>query len=172
MHGFYLDIMPMDYVAASKLGRFKQTISAILYDLFIVQRPARNQGKFMYFLTLVILASVPGRAFKYRIAKFFEKLMIINKTDKTTKMVELVTNVKALFRYHDLSIFDKTIDVKFEDSFFPVPAGYDQYLKSCFGDYMSLPDKNSRKPKHKTVFIDTENSYLNYKGIYYLKGEK
>lgn len=172
MHGFYLDIMPMDYAASSKLGRFKQTISAILYDLFIVQRPARNQGKFMYFLTLVILASVPGRAFKYRIAKFFEKLMIINKTDKTKKMVELVTNVKALFRYHDLSIFDKTIDVKFEDSFFPVPEGYDQYLKSCFGDYMSLPDKNSRKPKHKTVFIDTENSYLNYKGIYYLKGEK
>ena len=37
---------------------------------------------------------------------------------------------------------------------------------------MSLPDKNSRKPQHKTVFIDTENSYLNYKGIYYLKGKK
>ncbi|MCQ9121683.1 lipopolysaccharide cholinephosphotransferase [Rodentibacter pneumotropicus] len=172
MHGFYLDIMPMDYVATSGLGRFKQTISAILYDLFIVQRPARNQGKFVYFLTSSILSCVPGKAFKYRIAKFFEKQMIAKRTDKTTKMVELVTNIKALFRYHDVSIFDKTINVKFENGKFPVPIGYDQYLKACFGDYMSPPSEDSRKPKHKTVFIDTKNSYLDYKGIHYMKGEK
>ena len=40
--------------------------------------------------------------------------------------------------YHK-SIFEKTLSVKFEDTFLPVPDKYDEWLKQIFGDYMTPP---------------------------------
>ena len=50
--------------------------------------------------------------------------------------------------------------------------GYDSYLRKVWGDYMQLPPEKDRVAKHNTVFIDLDNSYKKYRGIYYLKGEK
>lgn len=35
---------------------------------------------------------------------------------------------------------------KFEDTFFPIPKGYDSYLRRIYGDYMELPPINKRIP--------------------------
>ena len=49
----------------------------------------------------------------------------------------------------------------------PVPVGYDQYLQIVFGDYMKLPPEDKRVTEHDGLIIDTEKSYLEYKGKYY-----
>ena len=51
----------------------------------------------------------------------------------------------------------------------PIPQGYDVYLRTAFGDYMKLPPKEKQKPHHDAIFIDLNNSYKKYKGVYYLK---
>ena len=49
----------------------------------------------------------------------------------------------------------------------PVPVGFDLYLKIVFGDYMKLPPEEKRVTEHDGLIIDTEKSYLEYKGKYY-----
>ena len=64
--------------------------------------------------------------------------------------------------------FSHTTMVPFEDRMMPVMQGYDPYLRAVWGDYMQLPPVKDRVAKHNTVFIDLDNSYQKYKGIYYL----
>ena len=45
-------------------------------------------------------------------------------------------------------VFDKYVDVDFEERKFMAIAGYDEYLRSEFGDYMQLPPEEERVPKH------------------------
>lgn len=40
---------------------------------------------------------------------------------------------------------------KFENGEFPIPIGYDEYLKSLYGDYMKLPPKDKQKAHHGAV---------------------
>ncbi|OBX10591.1 LicD family protein [Gallibacterium genomosp. 3] len=168
LHGIYLDIMPMDYVVkGGKLKTLKQKICAILYDLYIVQRPAVNQGKLIFFITSFLLYLVPSKKLKYKLAKFFEKKMLASKESRSNEMLELVTNFKALFRHYDHTFFDVNERYLFGKNSYPVPSGYHEYLTACFGDYMQPPKMTYRKPKHQTVFVDTENSFKKYKGIYY-----
>lgn len=43
---------------------------------------------------------------------------------------------------------DKTIPMMFEDHVFPVPAGYDEYLKTMYGDYHTLPPPEKQVHRH------------------------
>ena len=44
--------------------------------------------------------------------------------------------------------FDEIQYVEFEGFPAPIPSGYDHLLRSYYGDYMSLPPENERKPHH------------------------
>lgn len=57
------------------------------------------------------------------------------------------------------SIFDKTIMVPFEDRMIPVPAGYDEFLTSQYGDYMT-PVKAPTLHGDEQIYVDAERSYL------------
>ncbi len=50
------------------------------------------------------------------------------------------------------ALFEGTERVPFEDATVPVPAGYDEILRTDFGDYMQLPPAEMQKP-HKTYSI-------------------
>lgn len=45
-------------------------------------------------------------------------------------------------------LFERTILVPFEDRKYNVMNGYDEYLRSVFGDYMQLPPENERVTHH------------------------
>lgn len=51
------------------------------------------------------------------------------------------------------SIFNQYVDVPFEGDVFKAMAGYDTYLRECYGDYMELP------PIEKRVSTHTFNVY-------------
>lgn len=88
--------------------------------------------------------------------------------DENTKyMTELCVNFKYVKNLYPKRIFERAVYKEFEGHLMPVPVGYDQYLRMAFGDYMQLPPKDERVPKHDAVFVDLNNSYKEYKGIYY-----
>ena len=64
-------------------------------------------------------------------------------------------------------IFASATFLDFEDTKMPVPVGYDTYLRIVFGDYMKLPPEDKRVTEHEGMIIDTEKSYLEFKGKYY-----
>ena len=47
--------------------------------------------------------------------------------------------------------FETTIKVPFEDTFLPIPQGYDAILTELYGDYMKLPPEEKRKPQHDYI---------------------
>jgi lipopolysaccharide cholinephosphotransferase len=48
-----------------------------------------------------------------------------------------------------------------------VPSGAEEYMTAVYGDFMKLPPVEDQTVKHNTVFVDLDNPYTKYKGIYY-----
>ena len=46
-------------------------------------------------------------------------------------------------------VFSDTVEVEFEGSLFPAPAGYDAYLRSLYGDYPQDPPPEKQKTHHR-----------------------
>lgn len=59
----------------------------------------------------------------------------------------------------DKRVFDSFIDVEFEGKKYKAPVGYDEWLRSFYGDYMTLPPEEKRVSHHSYVayLLDTEN---------------
>ncbi len=60
-------------------------------------------------------------------------------------------------RYLKREWFMKTVDIEFENRFFPAPKDYNKVLKVYFGDKYMIPKKAASK--HGRVFFDAERSY-------------
>ena len=45
-------------------------------------------------------------------------------------------------------LFDELMDVPFEDATAVIPAGYDEFLTTTYGDYMTPPDESGKKTNH------------------------
>lgn len=52
--------------------------------------------------------------------------------------------------------FEKTISFPFEDTYIDVPSGYDQFLRTMFGDYMSFPPKEEQVSHHALFYYNLE----------------
>lgn len=49
--------------------------------------------------------------------------------------------------------FEKTVEVPFEGNLFNAPVGFDEYLRTQYGDYMQLPPEDKRVSHHMQAFI-------------------
>ena len=87
--------------------------------------------------------------------KFFPKnyytKKIINNSqrfnkEKTKKIADFIAPYEAVV---DKKLFKDFINVSFEKKKYPVPVGYDEYLKAIYNDYMTLPPKEKRVSNHQ-----------------------
>jgi lipopolysaccharide cholinephosphotransferase len=169
--GIAIDILPMDLMAETSFRRAKQRFCAILFSIYINQRLPDNQGKVLRALTGLPLALIHSPKARIRVWKWAEKHMTKPSYGRSQTSVELVTGLKAMLRPLPSQWFKSTKLVPFEDTQMPVAEGVEDYLHLIFGDYMQLPPKDQQKAKHHTALIDTETSYTNYRGKYYLVKE-
>lgn len=170
-HGYMLDIIPLDGCAPKGIKRSMQKIHAATYSLFNVQRLPDNQGKIIRFLSKLILGVFRSKNIRYKIWKSAEKKMSKYDFDNSDYITELVTGFRYMKNEYPKEVFNGFKMLDFEDTQVKVPNDYDKYLKMAFGDYMSLPPVEDRKPKHNVVFFDMNNSYKKYRNIKYLVGE-
>lgn len=61
--------------------------------------------------------------------------------------------VTETFKQYKKEWFKETKDILFEDHLFPVPIGYDAFLKFCYGDYLKLPPEEKRTPSHDYIIV-------------------
>ena len=167
--GLQIDLIPLDRRADGKFKHCKQVLFAMLYSLFNAQRLPDNQGKIARFVSKVAYKIIYSKSMRDKVWKWAESKMIIPKEEKWTYYTELVTGLKGLTLKYPKEFYQKPEYIDFEDMKIPVSSCYKDYLSMVFGDYMKLPPEKDRIPKHNTVFVDLDNSYKNYKGIYYLK---
>lgn len=169
VHGLSLEIGPMDATTESKIGQYKQIFDGYAFALFNAQRLPNNRGKAMRALTKVAYALVPSTKVRTWIWQKAEKGKMKYDWDSCVHVKELWG--KTSFYNFPKEWFDHVVYFDFEGHQMPVMAGYDEYLSLIFGDYMKRPPEEDQVAKHDLVFVDPDNSYMDYKGIYWFADE-
>jgi len=156
VHGVALDVLPLDGYPSRRLDRMKQVAWACVYSLFRAQLIPRNHGRVYAIVSRVLLSLVRSREIRYRIWRYAEKQMTKFPIDACEGVTELCSGLKYMKNYYPKGIFAKALRVPFENTFLPVPIGYDAYLRIAFGDYMKLPPENARIPHHDAGYLDLD----------------
>lgn len=117
----------------------------LLMKLNRLQLPYHPAGsvfrKAALYLLKGILKAVPRYYFTERIIKNAKKYAAAE-----TKRVGNFTGTTQVTV--DKRVFDDFIEVEFEGSYYKAPAGYDEWLRAFYGNYMELPPLGERKPHH------------------------
>ncbi|KEH99904.1 LicD family protein [Clostridium botulinum] len=171
-HGLMLDVIPLDGCPSSSFSRFFQIIYAMTYSLFNAQRLPDNQGKILRVLSKIILSIFRSSRLRYKIWSYCERQMTKYSIKESEYITELVTGYKYLKNKYPKKIFEKQVYKEFEGYKMPIPSGYDTYLTMAFGDYMKLPSKEERVPKHNTVYVNLNEGYKKFKNIHYCINQK
>lgn len=166
-HGLAMDILPLDGYPDSPWQRKKQVFWALLYSLFCAQLIPENHGKKMALLAKVALGAVPFSGLRYRIWKLAEKKMSRYPISRCKAVTELCSGPGYMRNRYPAEWFSSAVWREFEGEMFPLPVGYDEYLRMVFGDYMQLPPREQQEPSHDLLFCDLHHSYFQYKGKYY-----
>ena len=168
-HGLALDVLPLDYYPTNELSRKKQVIAALVYSLFCAQTIPEKHGGIMKWGSQVLLALVPSKKLRYKIWKKAEAEMTKYTKEESDGITELCSGPYYMKKKYPISSFEAALWLPFEDTELPIPIGYDAYLKTAFGDYMTPPPVEKQVAHHDAVLVDLEKSYTYYKGEYYGK---
>lgn len=175
-HGIYIDIIPLDACPDGKFQRFLQICNAVIFSICNIQcKPEYNGGKMTALMTLgtnILLSLIRSPKARYRVWKAAERRMTRYRWENcshvkciTSTLHELLTPFpKEYFCFGDRRAL-------FEDTEAIIPKNAEAYCKKMYGDYMALPPEEKRIVKHRTEYIDLENNYKKYRGIYYLAGK-
>ena len=168
-HGLALDVLPLDYYPANGLSRKKQVIAALVYSLFCAQTIPEKHGGIMKWGSQALLTLIPSKKLRYKIWKKAEAEMTKYTKEESDGITELCSGPYYMKKKYPISSFEDALWLPFEETELPIPIGYDAYLKTAFGDYMTPPLVEKQVAHHDAVLIDLEKSYTHYKGEYYGK---
>lgn len=162
-HGVRIDILPLDGCPNSKIKRKIQILWALIYSMFIVGEPHTSKGKLLEVISKIMLFFFRSNKSRYPVWHFAEKQMSKYSIRSCDKITELCAWYQYMVNEYPKSAFESAVMLDFENTKIPVPTGYDEYLKTAFGDYMTLPDESERIPKHDVVKFDLNRSYKELK---------
>lgn len=143
--GVNIDVFPIDGINNDNKLIKKQIFLRKLINLkTIVYSKERNIFKnIILYIGKILLSPI---SLKFLIEKMIKNSKK-NNYDTSDKVCILAIGTK-LNKPIDKKVFKKGLLVKFESDQFYVPIGYDDFLKSVFGDYMKLPPEEKRKSHH------------------------
>jgi lipopolysaccharide cholinephosphotransferase len=151
--GIFIDIFPIDVAAPTKRkGFFHLAIFQVLYKFFLYKKGyvprilynKKSDVKFFLARIIGLVAKIiPDILLKKSITK------ILTFYDKSSNV--FAVNLLGAYGYKEICSrkgVAETIMLPFEDTDFPVPIGYKEYLSNMYGDYMQLPPENKRYNRH------------------------
>ncbi len=147
--GVSIDIFPIDFVPSDdkRWMRYnkKRRILKKVSDLkpMIITKDIPILKKILLAICKFILLPVPQRKIISSLNKYAQKF---NNTEN--EFVFESCQGLLLKNKFKVSVFDQYIEVPFEDRKYSIIAGYDEYLRCAYGDYMQLPPENKRVSHH------------------------
>ena len=149
--GVYVDLFPILSIPGdrAKLDFFEKKDREFVFSM--------RGGHYMHHNILVKIikffvylpAAIKAKTINWRIRKD-ALLKEIEKEYNSNEVGYTFFGMKESGKYQK-EVFEKGIHLEFENELYNVPIGYEQYLKTTYGDYMKLPPENQRKPKHHFV---------------------
>ncbi len=149
--GLFLDVCVVDGLPHSALRRkIHMKHIRILFRLrrCCIQQPNTkryNEKGFLFVLMKRIVNIVSDMEhWNRRLEKVMQKFPF----DKSEYVGNFVSSGYGKREQLHRSVFDEYSDIEFEGVRTMVCKGYEEYLHNIYGDYMSLPDYESRKGRH------------------------
>ena len=165
VHGLAIDIFPIDGCPSSAFRRSGQLFWGLVYQLFCSRLVPEKHGKAVSLAGQSLLALVRSPKRRYRIWRYAEKQMSRYRIEDCEYITEICAGPGYMKNRYPKEAFEKRIDVPFENTTMPIPEGCDAYLSIAFGDYMTLPPEEKRRPSHESVITDVSNPYTEYRNI-------
>lgn len=173
VQGIKIDVIPLDAAPKNPIKRSIQVFWACIYAIYNTQRLPENQGRtIMVIIIKMMLSVIKSPEKRYRIWKMAEKKYSKYDFEMSPYVKELVAFFSSMKHLYPRDKFTETKLIDFEGYKFPAHYFYKDYLKNIYSNYMQLPPESKRKPQGHIVYINLDKSFINYKGIYYLKGDK
>ena len=151
--GINIDLFPIDAVDAKQIVLKRQIRLKKIYNVKVVKlvKSRKLHKNFILFVGKLLFIFIP--------LKLIVKLMCNNASHYNYDSSNYVSCVAFGSKNNQpikKEIFSKYLLLPFENKEFFVMEGYDQYLKSIYGDYLELPPKNEQITHHafKAFYID------------------
>lgn len=142
--GVYIDIFPLDGIQGGVQIRQMKFLSMLLNTKKALLGKHRSllKNSLIVFGKIILFA-----VSKRRILKKMNRISNSLSYEKASNVCVLCSTT-AEREIFDKRLFTDYVYVPFENYQFRVPSNYDQYLKQCYGDYMTLPSEEERQSTH------------------------
>lgn len=150
-NGLYIDILVID---GFPTGRMRQVfykirmhaLGAMIRHLVTAFKVQTRAGKAMWLYGMVLSLLSGTRSSKAVLSKIDHLMKSVDfEQAKTTWRAGAALRVTMTF---PRSVWNGVHQVAFDEIQVPLPAGYDCYLRTQYGDYMKLPPKEKQVPSH------------------------
>lgn len=142
--GIFVDVFKMENAPSNQLSQRWQYFCAkylLCYSLL-----ERGWGKVSFAKRLMTLSAIP---LKIKVVRSFFKKQVEKWNNQVTDYYAYFTGPYRLKQcFFERSDFDDSMYMPFEDTVFPVPVGYDNWLRHIFGDYMTPPPVKDQVGRH------------------------
>lgn len=153
--GVFVDVFPVDHVPDSKIKRiihrFKNYELRKLILLNANYNFRKTGIKKIGYDILRTYAKMRGRK---SLVDAYEKNASKYEHIPCKNVVILGSNYGYEIENIDIGAMSSVQMVSFEGGQYPIPVGYERYLRKVYGDYMQLPPIEKRVNKHKLCELD------------------
>lgn len=141
--GVWVDVFPLDYVTADSLHHSNEILKLCKKSWIARYYISPPLTKLKYFLGGLIQPSTSFRDIESRPSDILAEISRLSHvTDRPTSILRCPVDVTSIFQFFNTSDFAEPIMCNFEGDQFPMPSGYDNILKTLYGDYMTPPPQN------------------------------
>ncbi len=155
--GIFIDIFPIDRVPTRMSSRWMFKWHCMNYQLLTREHIPPKSGTLTRFACTLILLCTPKRNRVTARQKLLRKITQYDGNNTLeTIAIEVMSTIKCPLAADMLSNYTY---LPFEDGEFMCFAGWDEYLRRKYNDYMQLPPEEERVWKHHPILIDFEHNY-------------
>lgn len=161
--GIFVDVMPLDGLPESQLGR-KMLCHRLIYlhhmnDVRRLTgvRPSKGVKCLIKHILYIAMQGKPVNFYSQRYMHLLEKYDF-DKSEYTSYGWSY--HIKRLI--FPSKWFNDYVEIKFEDTIIRCPVEYDKYLAQQFGDYMKVPDKVEQQENHNIYYWNANRPYREY----------
>ena len=159
--GIYVDIMPLCGLPPKGIKqkvyiRKNKMLYALNYWKRINIKPRKSIPRVLYLLTKPLNCLVAYDFWSNRLEKMREKYSF-----DTSEYVGFTWSFCPEKRIFKQDLFDRCVDLPFEDTTMPCPQNYHEYLTQHFGDYSKIPPESEQKGRHGEI-VDIHRPYTYY----------
>ncbi len=138
----FIDIFPVDNVPSGGYNKIK--IKANLVKILKMSLLVKYKVAKLYECNFKVITKICSWLPKGLIYKITKNIMMSHKDDNSEYTVMYLSEYAIKKGYFPRSIYFPTKDCKFENRVYKIPFDSDFYLKSTYGDYMTLPKEEDR----------------------------